>query len=114
MEPRLADDGASDAGRVAMYEVSTRKRLMTSSAATETEIRGILKNMLEEERSADVETLDRNAALLLTLQLDSLDAVDLAMELKRRFGVDFSEADTFDATLASVATLVQERSARPL
>lgn len=81
-------------------------------ATTEGEIRAILGEMLS-DRGIDVAALPRDAPIVLTLALDSLDAVDLAMELKRRFSVDVTETDTFDTTLAALAALVVERRPRP-
>lgn len=79
---------------------------------TEAEIRAILANMLA-DREVDVAALPNDAPIVLTLALDSLDAVDLAMELKRHFSVDVTESDTFDTTLEALAVLVDERRPRP-
>jgi acyl carrier protein len=83
---------------------------MTALAEIETEIRSILSQMFA-DRDVDIAGLDRDEPLLLTLGLDSLDAVDLAMELRRRLTVEFSEADAYDASLSKLASPVLERRA---
>lgn len=83
---------------------------MTSTGAIQAEILDMLREILG-ERAGDVDGLDPNAPLLFALELDSLDAVDVTMELKRRYRVELSETDTSNATLASLAALVQGRRA---
>jgi len=76
--------------------------------STQAEIRAILEAMFSKRRRR-VDALNPRAPLLLELELDSLDAVDFAMELERHFGVGMTERDIFDATLESLANLIDVR-----
>jgi acyl carrier protein len=77
------------------------------ATTTQAEIREILLEMLV-DRHDEVGRLAPDAPIVLSLALDSLDAVDLAMELKRRFRVDLTEADTLNATLEVLARRIDE------
>ena len=74
----------------------------------EARVREILASLFG-ERGVDAALLAAEEPLVKSVRLDSLDAVDLAMELERTFHVPLSERDTQDATLAALVSLIVAR-----
>ena len=80
------------------------------SAATAYELLVFLRNVFEKEFEIPAEEVTPEARLIEDLDLDSVDAVTLALRLEEETGLGLSEAELKSLdTVASLVTLVRRR-----
>ncbi|MEN8183784.1 MAG: acyl carrier protein [Myxococcota bacterium] len=80
------------------------------SATTPDELLGMLRRLLEQEFEIPAQEITPEAQLLEDLDLDSVDAVTLAVCLEEETGLGFSEDELGSLdTVASVVALVHRR-----
>jgi acyl carrier protein len=69
-----------------------------------------LKQMIIEacEKEVEIESIDDNLPMFgngTALELDSLDALQLSMEIKKRYGVDLADSKEFRRVFTSINSL---------
>jgi acyl carrier protein len=69
------------------------------------EVRGLLQGVLT--RKGDTESLADDVSLFLSGRLQSLDAVEVAVLLEERFGIDFAAIGFDQEKIDSVDAIVQ-------
>ena len=78
---------------------------------TRDEIKGVILEIIEDiDEEADFGSLDADAPLLDQLDLDSMDFLDIVMELRKRYKLQIPEEEYPQlATLASCVTYLEPK-----
>jgi len=77
---------------------------------TRDEVRASILNILASLTEGDLSRLDSSGSLREQLGLDSMDFLDVVMELRKRYGIEVPEADYMQlATLESCVNYLEPR-----